>query len=172
MHEAFRTGDFGHGHGGVKRVSPGNSVGDFELVGTKADPVRAVAEAGIDFEAEFSVILARWADGRHVFWDSPRNEHETGILRRSTVPGGDLIGAQVEEAQAAALAIAEALDEDSDVDLPWQGKSFYFPKSFFLVHAIEHAVEHRTEIKFALASAGIATPDLDAWKFSEAQGYG
>jgi len=34
------------------------------------------------------------------------------------------------------------------------------------------AVEHRTEIKFALASAGIATPDLDAWKFSEAQGYG
>jgi 5-(carboxyamino)imidazole ribonucleotide synthase len=69
----------------------------------------AIAEAAIAFEAEFSVILARWADGRHVFWDSPRNEHEGGILRRSTVPGGDLIGAQVEEARAAALRIAEAL---------------------------------------------------------------
>ena len=68
--------------------------------------------------------------------------------------------------------IADRDTAKSDVDLPWQGKSFYFPKSFFLVHAIEHAVEHRTEIRLALASAGVATPDLDAWKFSEAQGYG
>ena len=69
----------------------------------------AVAEAGIDFEAEYSVILARWDDGRHCFWDSPRNEHEGGILRRSTVPGGDLIASQVEEARSAALRVAEAL---------------------------------------------------------------
>ena len=69
----------------------------------------AVAEAGVDFSAEFSVILARWADGRHAFWDAPRNEHEDGILRRSTVPGGDLVTPQVEEARAAALRIAEAL---------------------------------------------------------------
>ena len=32
----------------------------------------AVAEAGVDFLAEFSVIVARWADGRHAFWDSPQ----------------------------------------------------------------------------------------------------
>jgi 5-(carboxyamino)imidazole ribonucleotide synthase len=69
----------------------------------------AIAEAVIDFAAEFSVILARWADGRHAFWDSPRNEHEGGILRRSTVPGGELIASQVEEARDAALRIAEAL---------------------------------------------------------------
>jgi 5-(carboxyamino)imidazole ribonucleotide synthase len=69
-----------------------------------------IAEAAIDFAAEFSVILARWADGRHAFWDSPRNEHEGGILRRSTVPGGELVASQVEEARAAALGIAEALN--------------------------------------------------------------
>jgi len=69
----------------------------------------AVAETGVDFAAEYSVILARWDDGRHAFWDSPRNEHEGGILRRSTVPGGDLIASQVEEARSAALRIAEAL---------------------------------------------------------------
>jgi 5-(carboxyamino)imidazole ribonucleotide synthase len=73
------------------------------------DEEPAVAEAGINFEAEFSVILARWEDGRHVFWDSPRNEHEGGILRRSTVPAGDLVASQVEEARGAALRIAEAL---------------------------------------------------------------
>jgi 5-(carboxyamino)imidazole ribonucleotide synthase len=69
----------------------------------------AVAEAAIDFAAEFSVILARWPDGRHTFWDSPRNEHGEGILRRSTVPCGEAIAPQVAEAREAALRIAEAL---------------------------------------------------------------
>jgi 5-(carboxyamino)imidazole ribonucleotide synthase len=70
----------------------------------------AVAEAGVDFLAEFSVIVARWADGRHSFWDSPRNEHGEGILRRSTVPCGPAVAALVPEARDAALRIAEALD--------------------------------------------------------------
>lgn len=69
----------------------------------------AVAEAAIDFLAEFSVIVARWADGRHVFWDSARNEHGEGILRRSRVPAGEIVEAQVGEAREAALRIAEAL---------------------------------------------------------------
>jgi len=46
----------------------------------------AIAEAGIDFAAEFSVIVARWADGRHKFWDSPENQHRDGILHLSIVP--------------------------------------------------------------------------------------
>ena len=70
----------------------------------------AVAESGVDFLAEFSVIVARWADGRHTFWDSPENEHGAGILRRSTVPCGDAVALQVAEAREAAIAIAEALD--------------------------------------------------------------
>ena len=69
----------------------------------------AVAEAGIDFGAEFSVIVARWADGRHVFWDSPENVHRDGILRRSVVPCGEAVAAQVDQARAATIAIAEAL---------------------------------------------------------------
>jgi 5-(carboxyamino)imidazole ribonucleotide synthase len=69
----------------------------------------AIAEAGVDFSAEFSVIVARWADGRHVFWDSPENEHREGILRRSTVPCSEAVAAQVDEAREAALRIAEAL---------------------------------------------------------------
>ena len=69
----------------------------------------AIAEAGIDFFAEFSVVLARWADGRHAVWDSPENVHREGILRESTVPCSDRVGAQVAEAREAALGIAEAL---------------------------------------------------------------
>ena len=69
----------------------------------------AIAEAGVAFDAEFSVILARSADGRHAFWDSPDNVHEGGILRRSTVPARATVLAQVGEARRYALGLAEAL---------------------------------------------------------------
>lgn len=69
----------------------------------------AVAEAGVSFSSEFSVILARTADGRHAFWDSPANEHEGGILRRSAVPASELVLSQMQEARGFALSIAEAL---------------------------------------------------------------
>ena len=69
----------------------------------------AVAESGVDFEAEFSVVVARWEDGRQTFWDSPKNVHREGILRTSTVPAGPVVAGQVEQARLAALRIAEAL---------------------------------------------------------------
>ena len=70
----------------------------------------AVAEAGIAFEAEFSVIVARWSDGQHSFWESPENSHREGILRRSSVPSGDLIAMQTLQARNWALGLAGALD--------------------------------------------------------------
>ena len=69
----------------------------------------SIAEAAVDFLAEFSVIVARWEDGSCVFWDSPENEHGEGILRRSTVPCSASCAVQVEEAREAARSIAEAL---------------------------------------------------------------
>jgi 5-(carboxyamino)imidazole ribonucleotide synthase len=69
----------------------------------------AVAEAGVEFEGEFSVIVARWADGRTTFWDSADNVHREGILRTSTVPPRAVIAGQIEEAREATARIAEAL---------------------------------------------------------------
>jgi uncharacterized damage-inducible protein DinB len=70
------------------------------------------------------------------------------------------------------IAIAAKLDEDELVVLPYQGKRYEYPKSFFLLHAIEHGVEHRTQIKVTLALTGIETPDLDGWFYAPAAGYG
>ncbi|GAA3999609.1 5-(carboxyamino)imidazole ribonucleotide synthase [Sphingomonas humi] len=68
-----------------------------------------VAEQAIAFEAEFSVVLARGADGGLAFYDSTRNTHEDGILRRSELPAGALVEGQVEQARRQAGAIAAAL---------------------------------------------------------------
>jgi uncharacterized damage-inducible protein DinB len=70
------------------------------------------------------------------------------------------------------ITIAAGLDEDELVALPHRGKAYEYPKSFFLLHAIEHGVEHRTEIKVALALIGIETPDLDGWFYAPEAGYG
>ena len=70
----------------------------------------AVAEAGVDFDAEFSILLARCADGRLSAFPAPRNEHRDGILRRSTVPVGDQISPAIHKATQTASALALALD--------------------------------------------------------------
>ena len=70
------------------------------------------------------------------------------------------------------IAVAVGLNEDELVVLPYQGKRFEYPRGFFLLHASQHGVEHRTEIKVTLALNGIETPDLDGWFYSEAAGYG
>ncbi len=68
-----------------------------------------VYEGFVEFEAEFSVILVRAADGEIRFWDSTRNEHDSGILARSIYPAGPAIEAQVDEARNLAGQVADAL---------------------------------------------------------------
>ena len=84
-----------------------------EDAGTAWDAISkepAVAEAGVDFEAEFSVIVARTADGEIQPFPLTRNHHEAGILRTSTVPAGEAIDRLADTAIASAAAIADALD--------------------------------------------------------------
>ena len=102
----LKTRRYGYdGKGQVRLGTADDCAAAWESIGRQP----AIAEAAVDFESEFSVIVARWTDGRHAFWDSPRNQHRDGILRVSTVPCDGLAATQVEEARAAALRIAEAL---------------------------------------------------------------
>ena len=102
----LKTRRYGYdGKGQVWIRSPEDTEGAWEAIA--GEP--AVAEAGVDFAAEYSVIVARWADGRTAFWDSPDNVHREGILRTSTVPCGPAIAPQVTEARGVAAGIAEAL---------------------------------------------------------------
>ncbi len=72
--------------------------------------VPLIYEGFVDFFAEFSVILCRRAQGEVVFWETPQNTHEHGILALSQVPATGAIQPQVAHARALAQRIAEALD--------------------------------------------------------------
>jgi 5-(carboxyamino)imidazole ribonucleotide synthase len=102
----LKTGRYGYDGKGQAWV---RSADEIESAWSAIGQEPAIAEAGIDFFAEFSVILARWPDGSHVFWDSPENRHRDGILRVSTVPCSADVHSQLAEAQAGAIRMAEAL---------------------------------------------------------------
>jgi 5-(carboxyamino)imidazole ribonucleotide synthase len=69
----------------------------------------AVAETGVAFQAEFSVVIGRGERGDTAFFDLPENRHEDGILRRSSVPASSAVLKHGPAARAMAAGIAEAL---------------------------------------------------------------
>jgi uncharacterized damage-inducible protein DinB len=99
-------------------------------------------------------------------------QHEGELARGSVWPGFDVLRSVAVSTSDELIRIAEVMETVPEVDLPWQAKVFRYPMSFFLLHALEHGVEHRTEIKVTMAELGVERPDLDGWPYSEAAGYG
>ena len=98
-----RLGYDGKGQAWVRE--PGKAAEAWQSIGCAP----AVAEAAVAFDAEFSVILARTADGEIATFDVPLNTHREGILRRSELPAEELVESQAAEALRIARKLADAL---------------------------------------------------------------
>lgn len=97
-----------------------------------------------------------------------QNEGEMG--RHSPWPGLEVLIEVAKMTNDELGRIAEDLDLDREVALSYAGRTYNLPVSFILTHALEHGVEHRTEVKVALNLMGIETPDLDGWAYALATG--
>ncbi|MGI9185944.1 MAG: 5-(carboxyamino)imidazole ribonucleotide synthase [Gaiellales bacterium] len=87
-------------------------------VRTANDLPAAIAELGatdliyeglVEFSRELSVVVARGADGSTAVYPPVENEHRDGILFATQAPAPDLNPTVEEQAEAAAIAVAEAL---------------------------------------------------------------
>ena len=103
----LKTIRMGYDGKGQVRIS---DESDLATAWRQVDGLPVIAEAMVEFDAEFSVILVRGADGEIKYWDSSRNQHEDGILAASTLPAGPLIESQQVNARKMAAAVAGALD--------------------------------------------------------------
>ncbi|RIA44624.1 5-(carboxyamino)imidazole ribonucleotide synthase [Hephaestia caeni] len=102
----LKTTRFGYdGKGQARLASADDADAAWEAIG--GGP--AVLEGFVRFDHEFSIVLARREDGAMTSYAPPRNEHENGILHRSTLPAPAEIAAQWTEAAALTGRIAEAL---------------------------------------------------------------
>ncbi len=118
-------------------------------------------------------LLMHIAGGQQTFVLRTKcRQHEGELGRGSQWPGIETVIHIAASTSDELIFIAEQLEDNEEVDLSYQGKTYRYPKRFFLVHAMEHSTEHRTEVKVALAHIGVETPDLDGWPYSESAGYG
>jgi uncharacterized damage-inducible protein DinB len=139
---------------------------------------RSLTEAQLDtlvpgISGSVRGLLMHIAGGQQTFiLRTTGRQHEGELGRWSAWPGIETVIDVAARTSDELITIAEQLADDEDVDLPYQGKIYRYPKRFFLVHAMAHSTEHRTEVKVALAHLGVETPDLDGWPYSVSAGYG
>ena len=69
------------------------------------------------------------------------------------------------ETGAGLIEWASRIQADDSVQIDWDGTPRDVPKSIILVQAINHATEHREQIKATLTALGIEPPDLQSWSY-------
>ncbi len=103
----LKTRRFGYDGKGQARI---DSAHDADGAWAAMHDSPAILEGFVRFRAEFSVLLCRGRTGETAIWDSPRNTHVDGILRRCDVPAEPDLQAAIIEGRRLARAIADALD--------------------------------------------------------------
>ncbi len=72
--------------------------------------VACIAEGGVAFERELSLVAARGIDGQMVCYPLTENHHTGGILQHSLAPAPSLPDGIQQQAEAMARSLLEALD--------------------------------------------------------------
>ncbi|MDO7841588.1 5-(carboxyamino)imidazole ribonucleotide synthase [Sphingomonas immobilis] len=93
------------GKGQVRIHDAAETEAAWEAIGQRP----AILEGFVPFSHEFSILLVRRGDGAMVSYPPPWNQHEDGILARSTLPAPAEIASQWGEAAALAGRIADRL---------------------------------------------------------------
>jgi 5-(carboxyamino)imidazole ribonucleotide synthase len=103
----LKTRRFGYDGKGQARIM---TPADAEAAWAAVRGAPSLLEGFVRFDAEFSVLLCRGADGETRFWDSPRNVHKDGILDTSTLPAGLDLEPAIGRGRTLARRIADELD--------------------------------------------------------------
>lgn len=103
----LKTRRFGYDGKGQARIE---RAADADAAWHALHGAPAILEAMVQFDAEFSILLCRGADGEIVTWDAPRNVHSNGILDRSIAPAGEALDAAIRAGETLARRVAGALD--------------------------------------------------------------
>ncbi|MGZ3610958.1 MAG: DinB family protein [Ktedonobacteraceae bacterium] len=91
----------------------------------------------------------------------------TPLLREfTTFPGLDLLRQRAERSAEALIKVAEQGNLSQILHL--DGGTYDAPAIIVVIQAINHAIDHRSQISTLLSQQGIEPPGLDAWAYNDA----
>ena len=91
----------------------------------------------------------------------------TPLLKEfTTFPGLDLLWQRAERSGEALIKVAEQGDLSQVLHL--DGGTYDAPAIIVVIQAINHAIDHRSQISTLLSQQGIEPPDLDGWSYNDA----
>ena len=84
----------------------------------------------------------------------------------TTFPGFDELRRRVERSGKELITIAEQGDLSKILHL--DGGTYDAPVIVVLIQAVNHAIDHRSQISTALSQQDIEPPELDGWSYNDA----
>jgi uncharacterized damage-inducible protein DinB len=84
----------------------------------------------------------------------------------TTFPGFDLLRQRAVSSGEALIKVAEQGDLSRILHL--DGGTYDAPAIVVVIQAINHAIDHRSQISTLLSQQGIEPPELDAWSYNDA----
>jgi uncharacterized damage-inducible protein DinB len=88
------------------------------------------------------------------------------LKESETFPGFDELRRRAERSGKELIALAEQGNLDHILHL--DGGAYDASVMIVLMQAIDHGIDHRSQIATLLSQQGIETPDLDAWAYNDA----
>lgn len=82
-------------------------------------------------------------------------------------PGFDALQELVRWSGETLTAAASDVDPAQVLRGTWRGEPYEIPAVIFMIQAVNHAIEHRAQIKTILSQHGIQPPELDGWEYRE-----
>ena len=88
-------------------------------------------------------------------------------LKRDEFPGIATLRESVRLSGEGLAQVAARARSTDIIGEEWQGRFYNIPVTIFLVQAINHATEHRTQVATILTQLGIEPPSIDGWAYME-----
>jgi uncharacterized damage-inducible protein DinB len=90
----------------------------------------------------------------------------TPLLREfTTFPGFDELRSRAERSGKELIAVAERADLDQVLHL--DGGNYDVKVIIVLIQAVDHGIDHRSQIATLLSQQGITPPEIDAWSYND-----
>lgn len=110
--------------------------------------------------------LLHLASGQDRYVAALRGEQPSNTLHGRPFPGIPALQEHLGRSSEALVTVAEQGDDDRVVRGIRNGEPYALPASVFLIQAINHATDHRSQIASIMSGMGIEPPEIDGWSYA------